>query len=168
MEQEAEVVPGRGVRRVDRDDAAVGVDGVLPLRGVGVPFARALEPRLRLLGRGLERPHEPRHQRRGCGLGERAGVQGEHRLAGPRIEANAIRLNEQAPPFHEEAHLGQRVLQGGILPAQGAEGLADLTDRGAGVEERARRAGGEQIAERVSRGILQEIEPTQLPQPSRR
>src|SRR5439155_1744849 len=56
VQQQPEVVPRGGVARIDRDDPPVRLDRVLPVRGVVVPLARALEPRLGLLDRRRERP----------------------------------------------------------------------------------------------------------------
>jgi len=88
----------------------------------------------------LKRPHETGDQRGPRGLLQIAGVQAEHRLAGARIEAHAVRLDEQPRAVEHEPHLHQRMPDARVLSLERVERVADLSHRGAGVEQRRRRA----------------------------
>ena len=161
MQEQPEVVPRRRVRRIDGHHTPIGVDGFLPLSGITFLFARALEPRLRLLDGRRERAHEPGHERGRGGFLQIVRLQVEHRLSRPGIEADAVRLRDQAPVVDDQTHFGERMLHLGVLTTQGHERLADLANGGAGIEESTRGTQRQQIAKRVARTIRsQEIEPS--------
>src|SRR5262245_25000348 len=162
MQQEAEVVPCRGVCRIDRDHAAVGVDRVLPLRRVAVPLAGALEPGLGLIGGRSERSHQPRAQRGGRGLLETTRVEGQDHLPRTRIEPYAVGLGDEPVALEDQAHLGERLLEIGVLTTQGRERGPDLAHRRTRVEKRAGRAERQQIAERVAGVAAKELEAPEL------
>ena len=162
VQQQPEIVPGCRIGGIDGDHAPVRRDGVLPLPGVGVPLAGPLEPDLGLLRRRLERPHEAGGQRRLRRPGEIDRIEGEHRLARARIEADTIGLREQSATIHEQPHFRQRVLYSGILLADRGERVADLADGCAGVEQRACRTQGQEVPERIAGILTQQIETTQL------
>src|SRR5215471_3804864 len=162
MQQEAEVVPGRGVRRIDRDYAAVGVDRLLPLRWVAVPLAGALEPGLGLIGRRRERPHQSRAQGGGRGLLETARVQRQDHLPRSRIEPDAVGLSDESVALEDQSYLGERLLEVGVLTTQGRERGPDLAHRRARVQKRARGAERQQIAERVAGVATKELEAPEL------
>src|SRR5439155_1321983 len=157
VQQQPEVVPRGGVARIDRDDPPVRLDRVLPVRGVVVPLARALEPRLGLLDRRRERPDQARHQGGVRRLLEPALVERQDELAAPRVEANAVGLRQEPVALEHESQLDQRLDEARVLPSERRERLLDLPDGGPGVEERAGRAQREQVAEGVARLAAQEL-----------
>jgi hypothetical protein len=156
--QQPQVVPRRGVGRIDRDDTPVGVDRVFPLCRIAVPLAGALEPGFGLIGGRCQRTHHAGAERGGGGSLEPARVEGQHHLARARIEANAIGLGDEPVTFEHQPYLGQRLLEVRILTTQGRECLADLPHRGSGVEERAGRAKRQQVAERVTGVAAQKLQ----------
>jgi hypothetical protein len=168
VQEQPQVVPCRGVGRIDRDDTPVGVDRVFPLRRIAVPLAGTLEPGFGLIGGRCQRTHQAGAERGGGGSLEPARVEGQHHLARARIEANAIGLGDEPVTFEYQPYLGQRLLEVRILTTQGCERLADLPHRGPGVEERAGRAQRQQVAERVAGIAAQKLQPAELPGSLRR
>ncbi len=95
--------------------AAAYVDRVLPLRGIAVPLAGALEPRLGLFGGRRERTHQTGGQGGRRGRLETAGVERQDHLARPRIEADAVGLGDEPVAFEDEPHFDERLLETRIL-----------------------------------------------------